>query len=109
MKVKVEMDAIVQEIDGDQRIFTPDNIIELEKKSEKLIIAEINNLVSLCQKQYRVDVFGLGNKVEYKHPRLWKNIKDDWINEFAKAVPEIQLDLKITGSDRSMEVPEEGE
>jgi hypothetical protein len=109
MKVKVEMAAIIQEIDGEQRIFTPNNIKELEKKSEKAIIAEINNLISLCQKQYGIDIFGLGNKVEYKYPKLWKSVKDNWINEFTKAVPEIQLDLKITGSDQSMEVPEEGE
>lgn len=109
MKVKVESEAIVQEIDGEQRIFTQNNIMELQKEAEKSIIEEINNLISLCQKQYGVDIFGLGNKVEYKYAKFWKGVKNDWISEFVKAVPEIQLDLKITGSDQSMEVPEEGE
>ncbi|MDQ8739476.1 Ger(x)C family spore germination protein [Paenibacillus sp. LHD-38] len=46
-------------------------------------------------KQKKVDVIDLSNLIYRRHPALWKSMKEDWHEIFAKSQLEIQTDVKI--------------
>ncbi|RCX13001.1 spore germination protein KC [Anaerobacterium chartisolvens] len=108
MEVRVQMEASVSEIDGSKDIFKKENIKELEKEAERMITGEIKELVNLLKEKYKVDAVRFGDKVENKYPKLWKQMKNDWGNEFEKISSDIQVKLEITASDQSMKITKAG-
>jgi spore germination protein KC len=108
MEIDIKMEAQIGEIDGEQDVFTPDKIKKLIKGAQSEITAQINELLQLLQKDYQCDVLGFGNKVEAKHPKFWKKIKNRWPNEYAQIPTAIHLKLSIFGSQESKEVTKVG-
>ncbi|HBF39283.1 MAG TPA: hypothetical protein DDW50_18430 [Firmicutes bacterium] len=102
MKIRVKMDAQIGEIDGEQDVFKPDKIKKLIKADQNMIKAQIKDLLRLLQRNYQCDVTGFGNKVAAKYPKLWKEIKNRWRNEYAAIPADIRFKLTIFGSQDSM-------
>ncbi|HTG69767.1 MAG TPA: Ger(x)C family spore germination protein [Candidatus Udaeobacter sp.] len=46
-------------------------------------------------KRKKIDVINLGNLIYRRHPALWKSMKEDWPEIFAKSQLEIHTDVKI--------------
>ncbi|MCR2806981.1 Ger(x)C family spore germination protein [Paenibacillus soyae] len=51
-------------------------------------------------KSYRADVFGFGNAIHRADARAWKELEDDWEEEFVHLPVEVNVEMKIrrTGS-----------
>ncbi len=108
MDISVQMEAYISEIDGSKDVFNEERIKNLEKEAEAAAAGEIKELVSLLKEKYKVDAIGFGDKVENKYPEFWNKIKNDWENEFEKALCSIRINLEITGSDQSMKITKAG-
>jgi spore germination protein KC len=102
MQIRVKMEAEIGEIDGRQNVFTPDNIKKLTTGYQRLIENQIRQTLELLKQTYRSDVIGFGNKVEGNYPKLWKTLKSNWRNEYAKIPSDIRVKLTIPGSALSM-------
>ena len=74
-----------------------------------MITDKINELLQLLQENYHSDVIGFGNKVEAQYPELWKQIKNNWQNEYATIPSNIDLKLNISGSAGSMKATKVGQ
>lgn len=63
-------------------------IKKMEKSIEKNIRDKISKTLKKSQKQFEMDVLGIGQLVHRSYPNIWKEIKDEW--------PEIFKDLDYT-------------
>ncbi|HPD01686.1 MAG TPA: Ger(x)C family spore germination C-terminal domain-containing protein, partial [Acetivibrio sp.] len=56
------------------------------------------NVKSLCekalnkaQKELKTDIFGFGEEIHRKHPKLWKKLKKEWSNKF----PDLPVNITV--------------
>ena len=40
--------------------------------------------VNMAQNELKTDIFGFGEAIHRRYPRLWEKIKDDWDDEFVR-------------------------
>lgn len=97
INIYVDIEASIGEIMGNTDVIS-------EKKDELIHITEedikINmlNLINKVGNDYKADIFGFGKKIRENMPNNWKNIKNDWENEFGKYKYNIFVNLNITKS-----------
>ncbi|TCP52832.1 spore germination protein KC [Tumebacillus sp. BK434] len=91
VSIMLELDVVESMCDLDYRKK------EVVKLIESAISEELNKrarkLVALCQKEYRVDVFGMGNKVRAKYPREFES--KNWSDEFPKTQINIDYEVEV--------------
>ncbi|MCM3566972.1 Ger(x)C family spore germination protein [Neobacillus mesonae] len=80
----------LSEMDTDFDIEDPHKIEELEKKTSDVIKKEVEAAIKEAQK-YKADIFGFGERIHKSNPKRWKELKDDWDNQFAKMDYKIQV------------------
>lgn len=103
---------LIPEIDGSHlkmtvKIITMDDVIQNEsnldlKKTEKInmletVLAEtiemrLTNTLEKLQKEMKADVIGFAEEFRQKHPKKWKEIKEDWEERFPSV--EVSFDIE---------------
>lgn len=68
---------------------------ELENQIEEAIKKEIEAVVKLAQNRYECDLFGFGEIVHRKYPHYWKQVKNNWNEEFCNMSVDIEVVSKI--------------
>ncbi len=89
------------EVNCDIDLLDENTINDLEKEFESEIKDIIIDALSLTQNDYKSDIFGFGEKLYYKEPTYFNNIKDIWDDEYfpnIKSDININLDLETKGS-----------
>ncbi|ETI68237.1 Ger(x)C family spore germination protein [Neobacillus vireti] len=71
------------------------NLSLLQKSFEKYTQKQVQQTVTKVQKEYGLDIFGLGEVIHRKHPRQWKTLKNGWDKKFSEAEITVKVDLKI--------------
>ncbi|MFF2448794.1 Ger(x)C family spore germination protein [Neobacillus sp. NPDC058068] len=71
------------------------NLSHLQKSFETYTQKQVQQTVTKVQKEYGLDIFGLGEVIHRKHPRQWKTLKNDWDKKFSEAEIIVKVDLKI--------------
>lgn len=66
----------VEEIEGPDKIDTEDKIHELELKAQERIVERMETAVKNITENYKVDIFGFGQSVYRKSPRVWSKLKE---------------------------------
>lgn len=54
------------------------NFSMIERKIEEEIIRLCEDAIRRQQQELKVDVMGLGALLEQNHPKIWRQVKDDW-------------------------------
>jgi spore germination protein KC len=90
INILVETIFKLSEINTVYDLTKPLNIQKLEKKTAAQIKKDIEESIRSVQK-YKADIFGFGEKIHRTHPRLWKKLKGDWNNQFAK----LNVNIKV--------------
>ena len=70
-------------------------IDEMQKAIEKQLMKEITETLELLQKEYKADAIGIGEYISKFHPRVWKEISEDWDEIFSDMDIEVSLEIKI--------------
>lgn len=68
------------------------SINELETKMEKRAEQMMTSVVTKVQKQYKVDIFGFGEAIRRADPGYWKQIKQDWDEQY---FPRLRVRVKV--------------
>ncbi len=76
----------------------PDNVKKVEDELNRRLTEKVEQTVALVQKQYRADIFELGETLHRKHPYVWKRMKKDWDRRFVNADIEFRVHMKISGT-----------
>lgn len=67
-------------------------IEKVNSEVEEMLTTLCNNVVKRVKEDFSSDIFGFGEEIHKAYPKLWKDIKDDWDNEFTKL--HVNFDVK---------------
>lgn len=86
-----------------QNIRSVEGSFDVTSEKNKQILNEMfaGKVKSLCekslnkvQKELRTDVFGFGEAIHRKYPKIWKKIKDDWNDKFSNLPVNITVEVE---------------
>jgi spore germination protein KC len=80
--VEINVKQNVGAVEGEFDVSIEENKKILNKIAEKKIKLLCEKVVKKAQNDLKIDIFGFGEVIHRKYPRLWEEIKDDWDNEF---------------------------
>lgn len=70
-------------------------IEKMNKESEKQITEELKKTFEKIQKEYKADIFKVGEYLRKYEPDTWEKIKDDWNEIYPEAEVNINFDMNI--------------
>ena len=94
MKVYVEADGNLGEEMGKEDFSNPENLRELEQEFTAAIRDEIIATWQQAQKM-QADIYGLGEEVKRRYPKLKDNLEPNWEQMFSEARIELVVKAKI--------------
>lgn len=68
---------------------------EVEWKMEQKVKNSCYTALESAQKDLGTDIFGFGDKIHKKYPKLWKKLKNNWNNEFVSLQVNIEVHVQI--------------
>lgn len=92
--VLISLKQNIVDVEGDFDVSKVENkkiMNEIAEKKTKLICEES---VNAAQKEFGTDIFGFGEAVHRKYPKLWQKIKDKWDTEFIDVPVNINVSVK---------------
>lgn len=92
--IKIETSLEIEEIVGFEKTKPEELIKQFEKLIEEKIKQTITQTMQFTQ-TLKSDVFGFGNSIHKKQPKIWKQIRDDWDEIFSNLKTNIQVKAKI--------------
>lgn len=70
----------------------------LKKLAEQSLEIQIENHIKDIQKRFGFDIFGFGNIIRQRNPKLWKSIENDWDSIFKYMEFNVICDIDIKNS-----------
>lgn len=71
---------------------------DLKKLAEENLESDIIEVIKKVQSQFGLDIFGFGNIIRQRNPKLWKTIEDDWDTIFRDLDVNVKSDIHIRNS-----------
>lgn len=90
-KVIAFLDEIAEPLDS----LDEQKIKELTKNAEVSLSSRIRNVVKKVQGEFGSDIFGFGNMIYRKDPKLWKKLREDWSETFSGLSVEVSSKIEI--------------
>lgn len=94
INVNIEVEQNVGAVEGEFNVSKIENRAIINKLSEEKIKLICDDAVNEAQKELKTDIFGFGEAVHIKYPKLWAEIKDDWDDIFTTTPVNITVDVK---------------
>ncbi len=73
-------------------------ITKLESQAQDKIKSEAMRVIKAVQTQYDSDIFGFGNMIYKKDPRLWDKLEPQWDKTFQSLSIEVKPKVNILNS-----------
>lgn len=70
----------------------------LKTLAEEYLQAQIKNHIKIVQEKFGFDIFGFGNIIRQRNPKLWKQVEPDWDSIFMDLDFNIDCDIQINNS-----------
>lgn len=67
----------------------------MDRKINNLLEKEIKEIMAIMQKTYKADVIGIKENIKKYHPKIWKEVEEDWDTIFQEIEIEINVDSTI--------------
>ncbi|MNC51186.1 hypothetical protein D3C75_1004680 [compost metagenome] len=93
MLVKINANGVLMESVCKEDLSKPEVISALQEIIEEQIKDDVNAAWDALQR-LGVDTPGFANIIHRKYPKDWKEVKDDWDNEFKKM--ELNIQVRVT-------------
>jgi len=103
VKIKNEIHTIIGDMNLEIDVLDKKQMDELIKKCEQINKERIEKLLEKAQKEYKTDIFGFGNLVYRKDPKLWKELKPEWNNIFENMEFEVDTKINIVNTNHTKE------
>ncbi|WP_165442876.1 Ger(x)C family spore germination protein [Senegalia massiliensis] len=97
INIEINLEVKIADVECDIDIKKTDNIKELENTLEKQVKSYMNLSIKKAKK-LKSDVFGFGLELHRKHPKEFKELRDNWEDEFSNLDININVKSKITGT-----------
>lgn len=80
--VKINVKQNIDAVSGEFDVSKEENKDVLNKLAEEKIKLMCNLAIDKAQKQLKTDIFGFGEVIHRTYPKPWRNMKDNWNDEF---------------------------
>lgn len=92
-RVSISLRAVVNILSNDTSLdaTNADSVKLIESKLQEQEAKALAQMTERSQKDYKTDIFDIGEIVHIEHPRYWKNQKAQWQNIY----PTIPFDFKV--------------
>lgn len=67
----------------------------MEEAINQELEEEINHALNLLQKKYKADTIGIGEYISKWHPKVWKEVSENWEEVFSEMDIKVSVDCKI--------------
>lgn len=74
------------------------DVQQLEKRAEKQLLKETEQLFVSLRQTYHSDALGLGREVWRQQPKLWKAVAPDWETLYAEAPISVSVEVRLRES-----------
>lgn len=95
INVGIKIVTNIAAVEGDFEVKKKENEEILMKIAEEKVKQLCENVVNKTQKDFKTDIFGFGEVVHRKYPKIWGKVKDNWNNEFVDLPVKITVEVKI--------------
>lgn len=80
--LKVNTVSVIGSVDCEMEIGSMEAIKQLEELAQDRIVELMKGTVSLVRSKYKVDIFGFGQDIYHKHPKIYKREEKNWDKYF---------------------------
>ncbi|AKA68184.1 Ger(x)C family spore germination protein [Clostridium scatologenes] len=94
INVKIDVKQNIGAVEGDFDISKEENKDLVNRLSEQKIELICKEALNKAQNDLKSDIFGFGEAVHRKNPKLWAKIKDKWDSEFVHIPVNITVNVK---------------
>jgi spore germination protein KC len=94
VNVEIDIKQNVGAVEGEFDVSREENIKIINETSEKKIKSICEKTVRKVQNELKTDIFGFGEAIHRKYPKLWEKMKDNWNNEFPDLAVNITVRVK---------------
>jgi spore germination protein KC len=95
INVEITTTQDISAITGDLDLTDEDTIEKVNEKAKEKLTMICNNAVKRAKEDFGSDIFGFGEDIHRAYPKLWKDIKDNWNNEFTELPVNINVKIKV--------------
>lgn len=95
-KVEVRIEGNVGELECDLDLKKPESIRQIEDALEKVVEEKMKLAIGKAQ-NLGSDIFGFGETFHKENPKAWKELKENWNEEFERLSVDVNVDAKIKG------------
>ncbi|CAH1190400.1 Spore germination protein B3 [Paenibacillus auburnensis] len=88
----------IEENNSPLNLSKPANVKKVEARMNQYLEKEIQKVVTKVQKDFKCDIFGLGDTIHRRHPYRWKKLSADWNTIFPDLDLDITVKLDLTGT-----------
>jgi spore germination protein KC len=91
--IKTNTRVYLAEYENKPHDLTEKELSSIENEAEKMIEKNIKKLIDNAKKEYKHDIFSLGNLIANKEAKLWNKVKKKWDKLFLKS--DIKVESKV--------------
>lgn len=91
INIAIEFEGWISEANTTVDLTKPKEIEKIDKIVAKEIEKQIQSTISEAQKK-KSDIFGFGERIHQKNPKLWKELKGNWNERFADLEVNVKVD-----------------
>lgn len=97
MKIDIEIEGNIQEYILKKSLEThgEETLKSMEEAIKGELERQILDVLELLQKEYKADPIGVGEYISKFHPKIWKEIENDWEEIFSEMNIEVSIDPRI--------------
>lgn len=93
--IQMEGDLSQFKLDTKETVMDAKILTQVEKSVEDEVKKQILGTLKKLQKEFKVDVIGVGEHLSKYKPEVWKMVKDDWENIFPDIEVNVSVEAKI--------------
>ncbi|MFD1036923.1 Ger(x)C family spore germination protein [Virgibacillus byunsanensis] len=93
--IQINAEANIGEVQCGKDITKPEIIKELEQQFSDKTKKLINNSIKKVQEDFQSDIFGFGEAIHRSNSKAWKDLKENWDQEFSNVEVSVKVKYEI--------------
>jgi spore germination protein KC len=106
--IEVKMLGGIAAQESEKNNATPEKLKKISEKVNEAVKNEIMSSVNKA-KEIDADIFGFGNEIYRKNPKVWKKLKKNWDEELKKLDVKVKVETKLGGTASIRSIAKMGE
>ncbi len=100
--IKIKTDVFLAELDTTTDYIYPPGRKKLKKLAEEYLEKRIKEHIKNVKEEFGFDIFGFGNIIRQRNPKLWKTLEEDWDSIFMDTDFNVKCDIRIKNTGHTL-------